>query len=200
MKSASRSRRLFQGSLFYFGLIAMTVLFALSYMPVIYIEWFHATLQTGELIVITLRNILSWMIALALVGFLAFCMIRQRPRIVRKYPVWLYRSALFYPAIVVLVFMTFEWHTPQTSYDLARYYAQGIVEEKQATVSSTGQTCELVDTYESCTLWVTLSDGSRYGVKSPLADVFKQRSDVEAVRVLPSSGRLIGIRTSDGWS
>ncbi len=200
MKSNSRPRRLLKGSLFYLCLIAMTVLVALAYMPVIYIDWFHATIQTSILIVITIRNILSWMIALAIIGFLAFCMIRQRRTIVRKYPVWLYRSALFFPAIVVLVFMTFEWHTPQTSYDLARYYAQGILEEKQATVASTGQTCETMDTYESCTLWVTLSDGSRYGVKSPLADVFKQHSDIEAVRVLPSSGRLIGIRTSEGWS
>ncbi|OWA33605.1 hypothetical protein B9G55_19820 [Saccharibacillus sp. O16] len=189
----------FKKFLFYSWPILLVIVIAVAYVEAIYTDWLHLRIQTAVLITITLRNILGWLIALALVVLFVVLMKGERKRVLKLYSIWLYRAALIFPVLVVLLFMTFEWHAPQTSYDLARYYAQDVVEEKQVTVESTQNICDNTESFTSCTLWVTMSDGSRYGVKGLFKRVLKHPADVQAIRVLPTSGRLIGVRTSDGW-
>ncbi|WP_172194297.1 hypothetical protein [Saccharibacillus qingshengii] len=114
---------------------------------------------------------------------------------IRAALVWLAAiGVLALPSVMLAGFQT-----PQTSYDLSRYYTEGVIEERTAPVANFQEECSRNTRTRLCKLWVELEDGSRYATTGALADAFKQHKDVQAVRVLPVSRRLIGIRTQDGW-
>jgi len=176
----------------------MLIVLAFVSVPGIYADTFGLGLQRGVLIVLTIRAALVWLAAIGVLLFTASVLIRKRKELLKQYPMFLvlmcWIGVLALPSVMLAGFQT-----PQTSYDLARYYTEGVIEERTAPVANFQEECSRNTRTRLCKLWVELEDGSRYATTGALADAFKQHKDVQAVRVLPVSRRLIGIRTQDGW-
>ncbi|MEJ8302353.1 hypothetical protein [Saccharibacillus sacchari] len=164
----------------------------------IYSEWLGLGLQTAVLIVITIRTVLTWLAGIAILGASLWVLISKRGKLLKIYPVFVY-VVCWFGLLSLPVILFGSLGTLQVSDDLVNYYTQGTIEERQTSIISTQQVCQNGGTTSICSLWVTLDDGSRYETKGALSDAFEHYEDVEAVRILPSSGRLIGVRTKEGW-
>lgn len=182
---------------FGFWMPVVLVFTALASVPGIYSSLPGVTLQQGVLVVTTLRACLNWLVSLSLFVIAVALLIRKRKMFFKQYPMFLY-IICWISAFGLPVTLLASFDTPNVSYDLARYYVAGTIDERQTRISSVEQICSNGKT-TVCTLWVDMEDGGRYSTRGTLAEAIKQHGEIEAVRVLPRSGRLVGIRTKDGW-
>ncbi|NGZ75677.1 hypothetical protein [Saccharibacillus alkalitolerans] len=187
----------FRSSPFAWMLLLLLVSF-LVFVPGLYSDTLGLGLQRGMLITITLQAALAWLSVLALLYFGSRLLIRMRKEIVKQYPAFFYALCWFaLLAVAVLILGFFE--TPRVTSDLFHYYAQGAIEERISNVAATNEVCNKGGRTTTCTLWIELEDGSRYATKGALSDLFEQRADVKAIRILPLSRRIVGVRTEEGW-
>ncbi|OWA33604.1 hypothetical protein B9G55_19815 [Saccharibacillus sp. O16] len=189
--------RLLRLPFFRFWMPIGLLLIALASVPNLYSSLPGVSLQGGILTVTTIRACLNWLVSIGSFLFIVTLLIRKRKEFFKQYPLFLYLVCWF--GAFCLPGALLAWFdTPNVSYDLARYYVQGTIDERHISISSVQEICSSGRT-TVCTLWIDTEDGERYSTRGTLANVIKEHGDIEAIRVLPRSGRLVGVRTKDGW-
>ncbi|GEM_PF-6569853 len=197
LQKKKETPKLFKLPFFGFWMPIGLLLVALASVPSLYSSLPGVSLQQGILTVMTIRACLSWLVSIGSFSLIIAVLVRKRKEFFKQYPLFLYLVCWF--GAFCLPGALLAWFdTPNVSYDLARYYVQGTIDERQTSISSVQETCSNGRT-TVCTLWIDTEDGGRYSTRGTLAKVIQEHGEIEAIRVLPRSGRLIGVRTKDGW-